>query len=195
MIHVARVPEPKDFDAQARQPGLKWLETHPHANRPRDFWSPFKSHLARGFNDLCGYSAMYEPVGTVDHYVSWKSERALAFEWDNLRYASGWINSSKQTADGQVLDPYEVQDGWFEIILPSLQLRLTDKVPLNHRERAEATLIRLHLRDDERIMRQRRAWLACYQEGEITLDGLRRFAPLIARAIESQHSPPTEQEL
>ncbi|HYN21100.1 MAG TPA: hypothetical protein VE078_09080 [Thermoanaerobaculia bacterium] len=184
MIRFERVPEPADFDRRARQPGLTWLAAHSDATRPKDFWSPFKSQLADGFRQLCAYSAMYEPVGSVDHFLSCKNHLARAYEWSNYRFSSAWINSSKQNADDQVLDPHEVEDGWFEILLPSLQLVLTDAVPREWRAQAEHTLRRLHLRDDERIVRQRRAWYQMYEEGKLTLEGLHETAPLLARAIE-----------
>jgi hypothetical protein len=40
------------------------------------------------------------------------------------------------------MDPFEVQDGWFEIILPSLELVVSDSIPAEHREHAELTLTR-----------------------------------------------------
>ena len=70
MIRFARVPEPEDFDERAKALGTRWLAAHPDAKRPKDFWTPFKGALAQGFRSLCAYSAMYEPVGTVDHFVS-----------------------------------------------------------------------------------------------------------------------------
>ncbi len=87
-----------------------------------------------------------------------------------------------------VLDPVEVRDGWFEITLPDLQLRVTEAVPAERRALAQQTLIRLHLRDDERVMRQRREWYRLYQKGDITIEVLHRFAPLIARAVEAKAS-------
>jgi hypothetical protein len=65
--------------------------------------------------------------GTVDHYLCCKNYRHLAYEWSDYRFAFSWINSSKGTLDSQVLDPFEVEDGWFEIVLPSLELILTDR--------------------------------------------------------------------
>lgn len=189
MIWFERVPEPPTFDQKARQPDIQWLREHPDAKRPRDYWTLFKPDLADGFRDLCGYSAMWVPNGTVDHYVSVRADRGLAYEWSNYRYAAGWINSSKRNADAQVLDPYEVLDGWFEILLPSLQLVVTGAIPADLRARAELTLERLHLRDDERTLRQRREWYRMYQDGELTLDALRRKAPLIARAVDKQQRP------
>jgi hypothetical protein len=104
------------------------------------------------------------------------------------RFCSGWMNSSKSNADDTVIDPLQVQDGWFEIILPSLQLRITDQVPAQLRQKAEYTLKRLHLQDDERVIRQRREWYRMYQEGELTLVGLSWKAPLIAAAVEKQQN-------
>lgn len=178
--------EPPEFDQKARQAGNNWLAKNLNNLRPRDYWSPFKSNLADGFGNLCGYSVMYEPVGTVDHYLSCENYPNLAYEWSNYRFASAWINSSKRTLDDQVLDPFQVGEDWFEIILPSLQLVLTNKVPPAERQRAEFTLQRLRLRDDERVIRQRQQWYQLYLDGDITLEGLQKKAPLIARAIRKQ---------
>ncbi|MCP4133810.1 MAG: hypothetical protein GY754_22770 [bacterium] len=57
-------------------------------------------------------------------------------------------------------------------------------VPDEYREKAEYTIQRLHLRDDERVSRQREEWLRMFYDGELDLDGLRKKAPLIARAME-----------
>ena len=127
---------------------------------------------------------MYEPVGTVDHFVSWHENRLQAYEWTNYRYSAAWINSSKKNErSSNLVDPFAVQDGWFEVILPSLQLKVTDSVPGALRAMAEYTIQRLHLVHDERVLRQRREWYRMYQCGELTLDGLEKKAPLIAAAV------------
>lgn len=126
MIPVNPPPEPPDFDEKVRQPGNAWLIKNPDPKKGvKDYWSPFKSQLADGFNNLCGYSAMYEPVGTVEHYLSRENYRNLAYEWSNFRYASAWINSSKGALDDFVLDPFNIGKVGSEILLPSLQLVLT----------------------------------------------------------------------
>lgn len=67
--------EPAGFDADCRQQGAAWLAKHPKATRktagkrPKDFWSKHKPALADAFRNLCAYGAMYEPVGTVDHFL------------------------------------------------------------------------------------------------------------------------------
>jgi len=185
MIRFEPVPKPPEFAEKAEQPGATWLARHPHARRPKDLWTPFKPDLADGFRSLCAYSAMYEPVGTVDHFVSWHEDKSKAYEWANYRYCAAWINSSKQNLKAtEIFDPFEVEDGWFEIILPSLQLIVSDTIPEQHRARAKFVLTRLHLRDDERVIRQRREWYRMYQKAEISLESLTKKAPLIARAIE-----------
>ena len=184
MIRFDPVAEPLDFQEKAKAPGAAWLAVHPDADRPKDYWTPFKGALARGFRDLCAYSAMYEPVGTVGHFISCHEDRSKAYEWENYRYCAAWINSSKgNTPAADLLDPFEIEDGWFELHLPSLQLRVSDTIPDEFRERAEYVLNRLHLRDDERVMRQRSAWYSLYQRGLLTRDGLKKMAPLIAAAI------------
>ncbi len=140
--------------------------------------------MRSGFASLCGYAAMLDPTGgTIDHYLSYRHHPELAYEWSNYRFASSTMNSIKRTADDEVLDPYDIGDGWFEIILPSLQMRTTPHVPPEFRARAEATLVRLKLRNDERLIRWRQSWYEMYRRGELSLDGLQRVAPLIAAAV------------
>ena len=184
MISVTPVTEPASFDTRCRQPGLNWQRANPTARRPKPLWQAFTADLAEGFGDLCGYCAMLDPTGgTVDHYLSVRARPDLVYEWANFRFANQAMNACKKNADKQVLDPFEVGDGWFEVLLPSLQLRVTDAVPPTLRSKAEFTLDRLGLRDGERVIRARRQWYALYQEGELTLQGLSRCAPLIAEAV------------
>ena len=180
------LPEPREFDAQCRKKGQAWLAAHP-TGRPPDYWSKFRLTLAEGFMNRCAYGAMWISSGTVDHFVSCAEDRARAYDWSNFRYLDGWMNSAKsRKRSADLLDPFDVGENWFEIDLPSLQLRLTAEVPAKFRARAEYTLKNLPIRDDERLMRQRRQWYELYQNGDLTLDGLRKKAPLIAAAVEKQ---------
>lgn len=184
MIPVARPDEPDDFDETVRQRGRAWMAKGGQG-RPPSYWRAVEPELREAFEIRCGYTAMLEPSGTVDHFVAVDRNPALLYEWSNYRYASAWINSSKKNAE-DILDPYEVGDGWFELILPSMQLRATERVPDDKRALVEHTLRRLPLVDDERVLRQRREWLHVYEEGHIDLEGLRRFAPLVAAAVEKR---------
>jgi hypothetical protein len=181
VIRVQRSKEPRSF-ARVRQRGASWLSRNPTGDLP-SYWREALPDLQTAFSNRCGYAAMHDLNGTVDHFVSRSRDRSLAYEWSNLRYAAHWLNASKGDRDG-IIDPFEVQDGWFEVILPSLQLVISDSAPANVRQLLETTLERLPIGHDERIIRQRRAWLKEYEEGNVTLEGLRRFAPLLAAAVE-----------
>jgi hypothetical protein len=189
VIPVPPVPEPDGFDDQCRRRGQRWLAEHRDQRRPRDLWSPFRLILAEGFGLRCGYGGIRIESGTVDHHRAWKTHPELAYEWGNYRYVAEWINKSKQTLGEELLDPYEVGDGWFEISLPDLQMKVTDKVPPELRERANFTLTRLRLRDDERVIRYRRSWMVMYEAGKLTLDGLAEVAPLLAAAVRRRDAP------
>jgi hypothetical protein len=123
---------------------------------------------------------------TVDHYLSFANHRARAYDWDNYRFISFRMNSVKKTADDRVLDPFEVGDDWFEILLPSLLLVPTDRIPPEVRERAVFTLKRLGLGDGAKVIRRREKWYAEFLNGGLSLAGLRRHAPLIGRAVDTR---------
>jgi hypothetical protein len=194
MMKFERPPEPSEFDTEVRQPGNHWLGENPD-KKPKDYWSICKPQLAEGFRNLCGYAAMRIPSrnGTVDHYLtkSKKEFRHLAYEWTNYRYSFGKINSCKSTYDSKILDPFEVEDDWFEILLPSLQLVLTSAIPAEPadlRTRAEFTLKQLQLQNGDWIIEERQNYYDAYKSGEITLSKLEKDAPLIARAVKKQQS-------
>lgn len=164
MIRCELTDEPAHFDATVRRPGRKWLEDNAHRHPPRNLWSQVRDDLARAFHHRCAYLAIEIHHGQVDHFVPCSEDRGLAYEWSNYRYCDPQINSRKNRASSKdLLDPCTIQDDWFELLLPSLQLRVTDRCPPELRARAEATLVRLGLRDSEPLIRMRSAWLAHYE--------------------------------
>lgn len=185
MRRFAPVSPPPDWETTVLEPGFEWLEKNRNARRPRDLWSDYREDLAsRGFNDLCGYTVMYTPNGTVDHFVSWSEIRGtpraqMAYEWSNLRYAAGWFNSARKSM--VVPDPHRVEDDWFELLLPSLQLVATDRVPATEKTAVNNAL--RWLMKDQRVIRQRRKWFELYRSRKLSLEGLDEVAPLISRAL------------
>lgn len=168
MIAVTPVPEPLLYQMTAKQ-GSPWLR--------------FTDDLAQGFSWRCGYAATFELQGQVDHYLSQKQHPTRACDWSNFRYASGWVNQRKGIKDAQILDPYQVGAGWFEIQLPSLELVLTSQVPAAERARAAFTITWLKLDRGARILRERRYHLRQYVSGAMTLALVRERMPLLADAI------------
>lgn len=163
--------------------GQRWLERNKLNNdRPEDYWSEHRDYLAECFRHLCAYAAIRIEKGTFDHYLSCKNKRERAYDWFNYRYICGIINSSKQAIDEEVLDPFEVKEGWFEVLLPSFELTLTNKLTdSNIRKRAELTILRLHL--NENFIEPRKQWYNQFLTGKQSLSGLLCNAPLVGQAV------------
>lgn len=188
MIRCVLTREPAHFDAVVRQPGRRWLESNSHRRRLRDYWRLVTDELAEAFHHRCAYLAIAIRAGQVDHFVPCSEDRSLAYEWTNFRYCDPDVNSRKSRSRScELLDPCTIEDDWFELILPSLQVRVTERCPPELRGRAEATLDRLSLRHDERTIRMRGTWLALYDE--LGGDRARLLAlmdsndPMLARAL------------
>jgi hypothetical protein len=193
VIRVERAEEPPDFEAKVRAPGREWLAKHDRGDPP-DHWRHARHHLRNAFRSRCGYTAMFLQSGTVDHFVSRSEdkERKLVYEWRNLRYAAGWINSSKSgLPSSEVLDPFDVGDDWFAIELPRCELVMTEHCPLEYQARALTMLERLHLGLGEEAVSVRREFYDLYLEGKLPLDLLEDWAPLIARAVRKQAAQET----
>ena len=189
MIRFTLSKEPPEFEVRCRKRGRKWLQDNPgYDGRPYDYWSEFEPPLRVAFRRLCAYCAMRVMKANVDHFIpisilKERKEDQRAYEWDNLRYGEGILNQKKGTCI--ILDPFEVQNDWFQVLLPSMQLVLTDKVPSRLRKLADFTLTRVGLGHSEVVVRYRQEWFEMYREGKLTLEGLREVAPQIARAVET----------
>lgn len=190
MIRVPPVTEPPDWNKRGKAPGLAWLERNPGPeDRPKNTWSPFRDYLAEGFSRRCGYTTVRVEVGgTIDHFRPWSElrdtpEASLAWEWSNLRFCSEWFNAKRRSRPA--LDPYVVEDDWFELLLPSCQLVATDRVPPEHQSLADDMLERW-LGHDEELVRHRSAWLENYESGWVNLELLDAYAPLVARAVRAR---------
>lgn len=198
VIRVERVSEPPLFDRNAREKGNKWLAEHPDAKPHEfpDYWSPFRSELARGFNHLCAYSVMRTGNPTVDHFIPKSSSegRKYVYEWSNYRYADHDINRAKTDLIEGILDPFDVGSDWFEILLPNLEMFMTDRVPEGYRGDARATLRQLDLEYGSDILEKRRSWYHQFYNKKdpstesATLTQLELYAPLIARAVQKRLS-------
>jgi hypothetical protein len=188
------------YEARVRGPGSRWLtqnppvlpkpgEPPPKPKRPPSYWLEVRDELADAFHERCAYTAMWlSHPGEVDHFVSIDEDRAKLYEWENFRYCAGWLNSSKKNIRStQILDPLAIEDDWFELMLPSLELRVTERCPEDLRDRAEFMLDRLKLRNGLQVRRFRQAMLTLYERnGPKVLADLDELAPLLARAIRKQ---------
>jgi len=193
VIRVEEVPEPLGFDCEARRPGNAWLAANPHAKSDSfpDLWSPFRNDLALGFQNVCGYCAMWTGDPSVDHYIAKESTegRPLTYEWKNYRFADRRMNSRKRLLNARILDPYLVGSEWFEILLPKLEMIVVEeRIPKYYHDDAHYTLKLLRLGNDDDIVEIRKEWYQPFIDGDVNLSYLTRKAPLIARAVKKRLS-------
>jgi hypothetical protein len=196
VVALSQDNEPRGFDKNCRVPGARFLAAYPERDPHEkcDWWSAFKPELAEHFHHRCGWMGTVIGLeGDVDHFLACGHRKgkpspyqSLAFEWANLRYICGIVNSRKGSLDDQILDPCEVGAGWFEVLLPSFQLIATDAIPTAAlRSKARLTLERLDLRRGyharwSRWDVYRRHW----NGGRPNMPALAHDAPLIAAAVQ-----------
>lgn len=206
MIRVAPVDEPTDFDELVRQPGLKalpgfkarraaWeLKAPPRGRKPKlkRCWSECKDDLHREYGGVCAYCAFYigaiEGEATVDHFVASSTDLDLAYEWSNYRLASMTINRLKLDFD-DVIDPFEVEDGWFEIDFILLEVVPGKQLQPQVSERVRATIERLELWTGD-YQSSLLKWWNEWNTGAVTGDFIERNAPFLYREAVRQNMAP-----
>lgn len=168
MMHVDAKPEPDDFGRKVRQKGLRWLTAKgisldkpvPPGTKIEPYWRKCMDQLYTAYEGYCAYLAIhFERVtggGTVDHYIA-KSKRAdMAYEWSNYRLACATMNSRKRDFE-DVLDPFEVEDGWFHLELVTGHIFPNPELSQARQEDIQKTIDRLGLDDGNcREVRARR---------------------------------------
>lgn len=86
-------------------------------------WTRALPALHEAYGGLCAYLARHIDLvetPTVDHYIARRHAKPLmlAFTWSNLRLSHHYINGVKSDL-ADVLDPFEVKEGWFALNLAS----------------------------------------------------------------------------
>lgn len=173
MIRVERQPEPADFDTVVRAPGKRALleligdPSAPKRPGPRrtaiaqtvaeipssklpDYWTTALPWLRTAYHDICAYLGMpiHRATGlaTVDHFKPKSKHQTDAYEWDNFRLASHQVNTNKGEHE-DVLDPFDVEDGWFALEVGSFEIRPAPSLDPARCEQVRATIERLKLNE------------------------------------------------
>ena len=107
----------------------------------------------------------------------------LVYEWSNYRLACRRMNGKKRDAD--VLDPFEIGDGWFALDLVAFQVVPGHGLSADVRTQVVETIETLDLSDDY-CCKLRAEYAQDYWAGEIELPYLRRRAPFVAKELERQ---------
>jgi len=213
VIRVEERDEPKTFDVKVRQPGQRLLQElrgqstakkRPGPKRKsvdritsnllKPFWTECLDDLAEAFNHVCAYCCIrIDPVTgarTVDHFEPTRDDPDLAYEWKNFRYASLIMNRRKERA-ARVCDPFEIQDGWFELNLLTFGLRPRPGLTPEEKALVQTTIDALEL--DGEAMRRRRAAAWSKFDKDRSLRGFQQMeedCPLVAREYVRQRGAP-----
>lgn len=182
MIHVERQPEPEDFDARVRQPGKR-----KPTNRAA-LWRRCLPQLWQAYDGVCAYLCVRIPPGTgartVEHLAPRLKRPDLAYEWSNFRLVCALMNARKRDFE-DVLDPFDVRDGWFTLELSSLEVLPSPTLSVRRRRQVQATIDRLKLNDPE-CLAARAEHYDAYLENELTFERLARWSPFVAKELARQ---------
>ena len=180
-----------------RQPGLVALQALAEreyaglkdsipAGKFPPLWRRAMNDLLEGYARICAYVCLYIPRGTgastVDHMVPKSVGWREAYEWSNYRLACSLMNSRKGIAVA-VLDPFEVEDGWFALDPVAFQVLPARGLSEQVVKRVSETIDRLGL-NDQRCRDARVEYAQEYWDGHVTFDYLSRHAPFVARELQ-----------
>ena len=210
MIRVRQAEEPPGFDAEVRQPGLMAVaelvgetpprtagrpyprvaasrETIPAAKFPQ-YWSRALDDLMERYNRICSYSSLYiHPVTgarSVDHMVPKSMQWDQVYEWTNYRLACSLMNARKG-AIADVLDPFEIEDGWFALELVEFRVVPGDGLHDEVEVSVNDTIDRLRL-NDAICCEARAEYAEKYWDRQIRLAYLTSHAPFVERELRRQ---------
>ena len=107
----------------------------------KPYWRRALNDLLTSYNRTCAYLSLHIPraVGTPssDHMVAKSTAWDQVYEWSNYRLACLLMNARKGIAD--VLDPFEIDDGWFALELVAFQVVPGHDLPINVHARVVET--------------------------------------------------------
>ncbi|WP_416769562.1 hypothetical protein ACMGT0_20595 [Pseudomonas sp. RHF3.3-3] len=211
MIRVQPADEPESFDEKVRQPGLRAIAEligeqglEKRKGRPRKVvaqtreeipadkfppvWTEALPDLMEAYGRLCAYVCIYiERVtggGSVDHMLPKSQAWNDVYEWQNYRLACTLMNARKSHYQ-DVLDPFEVEEGWFRLELVGYQVVPGENLDAEIEARVRATIDRLKLNDHD-CVKVREEYATAYFNDDISLDYLRQRAPFLAIELEAQ---------
>ena len=104
------------------------------------------------------------------------------YEWTNYRLACSLMNARKD-AIASVLNPFEIEDGWFALELVGFQVVSGEGLAGDDLATVEDTIQRLRL-NDLICCEARAEYAEDYWDEQICLRYLMRRAPFVARELE-----------
>ncbi len=194
MIRVDRKAAPRNFNAQVRLKGQRFLQENPRPTskqwQSHRYWREVMGELHEAYGGICAYSCHWIPydtgADTVEHFLPKDLYPTKAYEWNNYRLVCATLNGRKGKYE-DVLDPFRIQNGWFVIDFPSMQVKPNPSVASAKRQTIQNTIDRLGLNDEGTCLKSRVKWLKDYCSHDVSFAYLRRHAPFIVSEIERQN--------
>jgi hypothetical protein len=154
-----------------------------------DKWCAIIPDLMRAYSYICAYCcerirAAASP--SVDHLIPKSRAWDKAYEWDNYRLAALKLNAFKGD-DPEVIDPFEVQPGWFALELDFGQIKpgpVAEADPAL-KARVKKTITRLKL-DSEAMDEDRMGDARDYWSRELGWARVQRDMPFLAAELRRQ---------
>lgn len=191
MIPVAKAFEPKNFDAEVRQPGNEWLNNHPKA-RPskfKSYWTKCIPDLMTEYNCICAYLAIYidetSGAASVDHFIPKSNSakgRQMTYEWDNYRLCCIGENRKKNKKILPI-DPFTMQPESFFIDFSDGHIYVNPaKTPKNYRDDCDEAIKILKL-DEQECREMRKNDFDLYIQGHVDAVYMQNHAPFVWQEI------------
>lgn len=188
MIPIKLKPEPPDFYEKVQCKGEAFLKRKPHANGSKlaPYWRSIIPELREAYSGICAYTChkIHGDTGSnsVDHFKSKSDYPQDAYKWENYRLVCGTMNGRKGKFE-DVLDPFTLQEGWFELHFPSLQVVPNKNLGKDEIGQVKATIKRLKL-NDYICIQGRKDRLQPYLNAKYPFCYLQEIAPFLASELE-----------
>jgi hypothetical protein len=152
------------------------------------YWTEALDDLMVAYNGICAYSCfrIHSVTGSrsVDHMAAKSHRHDRIYEWTNYRLACALLNARKRDF-GDVLDPFEIIDGWFQLELLGFQVIPASKLKTSIRTQVENTIARRGLNDSS-FRRARERDATNYWRGDVTLNVLSAESPFVTKELRRQ---------
>ena len=150
-------------------------------------WTEALDDLMTAYDKVCAYSCFrIHPVTgsrSVDHLVPKSQTWDQVYEWGNYRLCSSLLNSRKHNF-GDVLDPFEVVDGWFVLELVGFQVLPNPTLDEGTKRQVWDTIERLGLNGAD--FRNSREYDVNNYENGVPLVVLIEESPFVAKELARQ---------
>ncbi len=188
MIFIQLQPEPSSFEIKVRRPGHEFLKKNPNTKKFDRYWKEILPDLWSAYSGICAYSCHWFPAlggESVDHFIPKSKKPHLAYEWSNYRLSTQKLNNRKADST-DIVDPFNISGDWFNLVFPAMLVKpksdLTDAV--KHKVQNTIRILKLN---EEAMVNLRLIYILEYCDSDITLKGLQKKAPFIARELIRQN--------